>query len=57
MMRRRKVGHDCKSCNGFGVIYLPELIWEKTKEGEMQARWVYRSVKCAACFVQLELLS
>ena len=56
-MRRRKVGHDCKSCNGFGVIYLPELIWEKTKHGEMQARWVYRSVKCAACFVQLELLS
>jgi len=54
-MRQRKVSHDCGSCMGFGIIYLPELIWETTKDGQKQARWVYRSVKCAACFVQLEL--
>ena len=45
----------CKSCNGFGVIRLPEVIWEKDKDGNEQARWIYRKVKCAACYVQVEL--
>lgn len=46
---------DCKSCNGFGYLRFPEAVRERDENGAMQMRWVYRKVKCAACFVQLEL--
>ncbi len=46
---------NCKSCNDFRFIYLPEMVWEKNTDGVEQARWVYRKVKCAACFVQTEM--
>ena len=46
---------DCKSCNGYGVIRIPEVVREKDQYGKLQAKWVYRKVKCAACYVQVEL--
>ena len=47
--------NNCKSCNGFGYIRLPEKKWETDNRGHRQLRWFYRKVKCAACYVQMEL--
>jgi len=54
MSRRKKTSGDCRKCNGFGVIYLPTSEWE-TIDGQEQLRWLYRKVKCAACWVQLQM--
>jgi len=45
----------CKSCNGFGYIRLPDKKMVTNERGEKQLQWFYRKVKCAACYVQLEL--
>jgi len=46
----------CKSCNDFRYIRLPELVWENDEAGNpTQARWIYRKVVCAACYVQVEM--
>jgi hypothetical protein len=50
-MRDEKVTNDCKSCKGFGIIYLPEF----AEDAGGQKRWLFRKVKCAACYVQMEL--